>query len=697
VAKARREHAARERRRRLEARERRRRLKAREQVRRLEEEAHRTFQLLTDPGTPPEEAAAALLDLCEGFAPPPDLALAVEHDAPGRAARVARAALEASPRHPAALAFAAGAALAADDPAGTLRRYREAIRAAEASGWPEGDPGARDELRACLADALIGAGRFADALDELFPLCRQHPDRPELQELLADALHLAWGRRGLEPRARCPCGSRRRYGRCCKGREEAALARFADRSELYELREALRRFLGRPGFEALLAEAARDWYRGSPPEEMGDPAGEEHRIFVERALLTLPVDEDDEDTTVLDLFAADPGTPARLAARARGWKAHAAYGLWEVADPAPSPDVVLVDLVSGRHIHAAAPPEQLEGLPRWSVLMGALAPVEGIWRTGAGFLVLAPSEGRALADLALGIACDLLPGLMPRRVAGGIRRVLEDRRGDLRAGLPTEELEPVPEPLDVFLGRVVGGALPELRDALREIRARPMQVRNSDGEPVELISAWVWVRDRLAAEEALEAHPEFEPTPDGWLWLGEEVDPVARAVGEAQLASMGGVPEEGPRRWIRAHVGVDGLHHLTVEVNSRGRFERLLDILRRAGVEPRVDSERRVDPALDLPAPGEARPAGPGPGLPLGPEARAAWQEAWLDERVPALGGRTPREAAGDPAGRPLLEALLRELEFREDLTGGEGGQGPGVAALREALGMTAPGQGQLR
>ena len=75
------------------------------------------------------------------------------------------------------------------------------------------------------------------------------------------------------------------------------------------------------------------------------------------------------------------------------------------------------------------------------------------------------------------------------------------------------------------------------------------------------------------------------------------------------------------------------------------------------------------------------------------------WQEAWLDERVPGLGGRTPPEAAHDPAGGPLLESLLRELEFREDLAGAEGedGRGPGVAELRAALGLTAPGQGQLR
>jgi hypothetical protein len=37
--------------------------------------------------------------------------------------------------------------------------------------------------------------------------------------------------------------------------------------------------------------------------------------------------------------------------------------------------------------------------------------------------------------------------------------------------------------------------------------------------------------------------------------------------------------------------------------------------------------------------------------------------ERWLDERIPALGGRTPREAAADPEARGFLMDLLKEYE----------------------------------
>ena len=34
-------------------------------------------------------------------------------------------------------------------------------------------------------------------------------------------------------------------------------------------------------------------------------------------------------------------------------------------------------------------------------------------------------------------------------------------------------------------------------------------------------------------------------------------------------------------------------------------------------------------------------------------------ERRWLDESIPALGGRTPRDAAEDPIGREQLEQLL--------------------------------------
>jgi hypothetical protein len=52
------------------------------------------------------------------------------------------------------------------------------------------------------------------------------------------------------------------------------------------------------------------------------------------------------------------------------------------------------------------------------------------------------------------------------------------------------------------------------------------------------------------------------------------------------------------------------------------------------------------------------------------PEVQAALREtlrrhyrSWPDEQLPALGGRTPREAVQDADGREAVQALLRQFE----------------------------------
>jgi hypothetical protein len=48
----------------------------------------------------------------------------------------------------------------------------------------------------------------------------------------------------------------------------------------------------------------------------------------------------------------------------------------------------------------------------------------------------------------------------------------------------------------------------------------------------------------------------------------------------------------------------------------------------------------------------------------------AGYEERWVDDAVPALGGLTPRQALDDPTRREDLFALLREMRGHE-LPGG--------------------------
>jgi hypothetical protein len=61
--------------------------------------------------------------------------------------------------------------------------------------------------------------------------------------------------------------------------------------------------------------------------------------------------------------------------------------------------------------------------------------------------------------------------------------------------------------------------------------------------------------------------------------------------------------------------------------------------------------------------------------------------DAWLDTKVPALGNKTPRQAAKSAAGRERLEALL--ASYGENRVGRRNALEPDVPALKQKLGMT--------
>ena len=95
-----------------------------------------------------------------------------------------------------------------------------------------------------------------------------------------------------------------------------------------------------------------------------------------------------------------------------------------------------------------------------------------------------------------------------------------------------------------------------------------------------------------------------------------------------------------------------------------------------------LTSEKRIDPALDFAWAAGQRAAQGGAAA-----AAEGWEKFWLDEKVPALFGRTPRQAARGRE-RPYLEALLRQFEYEADLLAADSKTGVDTAWLREQLDM---------
>jgi hypothetical protein len=192
----------------------------------------------------------------------------------------------------------------------------------------------------------------------------------------------------------------------------------------------------------------------------------------------------------------------------------------------------------------------------------------------------------------------------------------------------------------------------------------PPTMTTTEGEPMVFCEARYGIRDRtqLAA-----------------------LDNVLQRDDDQQWNDMA---EVNGQNVVRGTVTTEGTE-LVVSANSQARFDRL-----RQTVESAVPSLKSLStlttPFSDLAR--STRNTGDSPSEPMDEKTAKILDEVvrsherrWIDQAIPALDGRTPRQAAADPAGRKDLEALLHDFEKHDP--------GPGAATfdtsrLRELLGL---------
>ena len=81
------------------------------------------------------------------------------------------------------------------------------------------------------------------------------------------------------------------------------------------------------------------------------------------------------------------------------------------------------------------------------------------------------------------------------------------------------------------------------------------------------------------------------------------------------------------------------------------------------------------------------------------PEVRDRFQEivqkqaeAWVHQKIPALGNRTPLEAVSDPGGREIVESLLLDWERHVEEGAYQRGIRPNFDAIRKLLKFSPSG-----
>jgi hypothetical protein len=672
------------------------------------------MERMCDPETPVEELADLLAGQYDGGPVPPGIAelLREKGSSPERLVSAAEMMLAAdcadggSPSVT-ALTFRAAAARVAKD----TGQARDFLDQALAAAGHDDDPDALVEM----IDHLHQCGHLADAIEMFEARMREAPDDTHAAGHYGAAVAEAWVRvTGGEPVGECPCGAGRPWGDCCGPREHAAVGRFGDRSGLTALREAVAAYLPGSAYGQAIDDEVAE-YLSLAEDTDWEPAERSALadLVAELGLVTAGADGADdpgpgqgEDTdNVLTAFAAGPSVPAELAASARAWRDHIHYGLWRIDDPDPAPGVWFTDIVSGATRYVEFPPAAAERLARWMVWAGAVVPVGGIWRSSGMGVPLSPAEADAAAEVVQASTEAIVGELAGKGKKGATRRAAQPMPfGRAQPhGVLIDLSEPASPEVTRFIGMITAAVLARIAVEVHDHRVAPPALSNTDGDPMCLITARITVRDAgngggaagggEAIARRLAGHPDFDRDPGEparLSWLGLEMPEGQRAAMlaevRAQLAASGQhaarlEEPSGPQRWVRGQIRIEG-GGLVAEVNSRERLRRLLDLLDELGMTATVTDEKRVDPALDL-------AWQPGPRAFAGGAAPAAegWEKCWLDEPVPALGGRTPRQAARskDPA---RLEALLRQFEYEADLLAAEGKTGIDAAWLRQELDM---------
>lgn len=469
----------------------------------------------------------------------------------------------------------------------------------------------------------------------------------------------------------CPCGSGRKFKHCClRALDDEATARTRLRTAEGVLVPALFAYAADEFGDEFFVEARDEFFVwDAVPDNIADSRefGTTFDPFFVFSFVPDPVED--------DLPAGWPAEPLALHFLHHEVQScpdfhrefieqacQSAPSFFVVESTVPGRAIDLKDVLTGRHFHV------LEQSASQTLRAGDLTYTRVVTAGGASIMIGA-SPWVISPEWHLRIL-DFRQQLRPRRL------------------LTVDELRDYDIEIREFYHHVVEGVQ----------HPRLPSLQNTDGDPIELTT----MTYELSVTTA-EAVERLRPiaTLRGEAHIDGEVYDDAGALTTAELAWI----KAGNRQhkdWDNTTLGTLRLNgaRLVVEVNSARRRDRIAkEIAKRLGKSAKLVETTVTDAMKEL----EARRKGgaehgetalTGSSLPeRTPEiealeaemARKHW-DAWIDTKVPALGNRTPRQAAKTPLGRERLAALLSD--FGRMAERGPSAGRPDVEALRRVLGL---------
>jgi hypothetical protein len=273
----------------------------------------------------------------------------------------------------------------------------------------------------------------------------------------------------------------------------------------------------------------------------------------------------------------------------------------------------------------------------------------------------------------------------------GLRRKLQKKIAKQNRNLAAEDLVRYAE---------------DIREAYLDIRDRlnaPPRFANTDGDPLHFHTLTFSIESAEAAFEALA--PLAAGRSKEELLEGAEYDEAGKLRSlEFDWLKKGNRKMSTWENTILGSIKISE-HSLIAEVNSEKRAERI-----RAEIEKRLRGTATHQSTVAKTA-DEMLAESPQRGknkakikeeaaedILRDPEVRKKFQEkiqeqvdAWANEKVPALGGRTPMQAVKDPDGREIVESLLVQWERNAEEGLNSQGMRPDIGRLRKILNLPVP------
>lgn len=230
---------------------------------------------------------------------------------------------------------------------------------------------------------------------------------------------------------------------------------------------------------------------------------------------------------------------------------------------------------------------------------------------------------------------------------------------------------------------------------IRDARRRPPVLCNTDGEPLVFHTLTFRVGSARVAFDALASL--------AWGEAKEDLLTMAEFDREGALCNIrfdwrrkGNAMHKTWDNTILGHLNITG-QKLVVDVNSARRAEKIrAEIERRMGIMVTHESTRVRTPEEMMDVKKGVTTQRGSAGVhdeEIDPAAlqefrsqMQAEMEGWVDERIPILGDRTPREAIKDPDGREIVEGLLLQWERDNKRSSDPGIFRPDVNAVRRLL-----------